>query len=1164
MKRSFYLSSIFTLVLIFFVAFSGLDRGLAQMNVTPVLNFLPGDETIGAAAVAQLAPAISRGGDISLVVWSDRRSSPAGVGSEYETANDIYAMRLDSLGNPLDNLPFVITQARANQDRPQVAWNGTHWLVVFESTGINGTGSYYEQSLAAVRVAPDGQVLDANPIPIFNAVPNITSWSVASDGTDWVLVFQGSAASNDIQAIRILANGQVQQPAVSLLPETYYLRFHLHLAYAQGIFLLTWADSPDTLGLRFDTNLNVLDATPFVVADDTAVSALTTNGSQFYVVYHKMQPDFSTVITGARISPDGTLLDNPGVNISLDHQPAPDTIASVAWDGINWQVSWAYNGAVSIARVNSEGQVLDPGGISITGPEAGQSAGDGTGGIHLIWTSFVYDQSDIVSAHISSNQVSTPSLTLSTGAPMQVYADFAVGSSGYMAVYRSDTDSAHRIHAHPLDINGNALTPEPIELESGDTIYGPGQPSVSWNGSVYLVTWNNNNGIVAQRIQQDGTLVDASPFVVIAAAIGPTDVAAVGDTFLVVGRKYGSYPQYLYPVAARVRGSDGAVLDTPPLYVGESYARSVAVTTFGDRWLTVWFSAYTHDDSVGSTAGNFVNIDGTLGTSFSIYGPYSMGGNGINEVSAASNGITALVLLSAEVTSGVETDLIGRLVNADGTIQSVLNLTPWVGNQYRPHAAWDGSQYVVAYTDQKNRFPQTIDPLDARGDLFGMRITGSGTIIDPQGFAFSSLPIAETHPNVIASDGVSLFAGSIMRNESPYSAYRVGYTRLGTGGNQWPVAVAQSNVMGGNIPLNVQFSSTGSTDPDGTLAAYSWDFGDGYTSTSANPAHTYNTPGSYVVSLMVTDDEGAVTTQALALNVTAPNQLPVTMASAAPQSGQPPLDVAFSARGSYDPDGRLGNFHWIFGDGTDTWGPTAYQTFYSPGVYTVTLTAYDDRGGSSTDTVTVYVGQPNQPPVAIASAAPLNGNGPLNVNFNSASSYDPDGTLTAYLWEFGDGNISTQANPTHTYPSQGSYQAVLTVTDNLGLTHSDSLTVSVYGVALPPDQTAVSAPGESVTYTLMVNYLGAEPNATFDVSVNITGAQWSVDAPATVGPIASGGSASLPVIVHVPAQAPSGAISVVEITLTSQGGTGLVTTSLLTTRVANRIFLPILLAQPSP
>jgi PKD repeat protein len=1164
MKRSLYLSSIFIPLLIFLVAFNGLDRGLAQTHAVPALTFLPGDETIGAASVAQLAPAISPGGDISLVVWSDRRSSPAGVGSEYETANDIYAMRLDSAGNPLDSLPFVITQATANQDRPQAVWNGTHWLVVFESTGINGTGSYYEQSLAAVRVAPDGQVLDAKPIPIFNPVPNITTWSVASDGTDWVLVFQGSAASNDIQAVRILANGQVQQPAVSLLAETYYLRFHLHLAYAQGVFLLTWADSPDTLGLRFDTNLNLLDTTPFVVADNTAVSALTTNGSQFYVVYHKLQPDFSTVVTGVRVSPDGTLLDNPGVNISSDHQPATDTITSVTWDGINWQVAWGYNGAVSIARVSSDGQVLDPGGISIAGPETGVSAGDGTGGIHLVWTSFAYDQSDIVSAHISSNQVSTPNHTLSTGAPMQIYTDFAVGSNGYMAVYRSDTDSAHRIHVHPLDVNGNALTPEPIELQSGDTIYGPGQPSVSWNGSLYLVTWGNNSGIVAQRVLQDGTLVDASPFVVIAAGIGPTDVAAVGDTFLVVGRKYGTYPQYLYPVAARVRGSDGAVLDTPPLYVGESYARSVAVTAFGDRWLTVWFSAYTHDDSVGSTAGNFVSADGTLDTSFSIYGPYSMGGNGINEVSAASNGITALVLLSAEVTSGVETDLIGRLVNADGTTQSVLNLTPWVGNQYRAHAAWDGSQYVVAYTDQKNRFPQTIDPLDARGDLYGMRITENGAILDPQGFAFSSLPIAETHPNVVASDGVSLFAGSMMRNEAPYMAYRVGYTRLGTGGNQWPVAVAQSNVMGGNIPLDVQFSSTGSTDPDGTLAAYSWDFGDGSTSTGANPAHTYNTPGNYVVSLVVTDDGGATTTQTLPLTVTSPNQLPVTIASASPQSGQPPLDVVFSARGSYDPDGRLGNFHWIFSDGTDNWGPISYQTFYLPGIYTVTLVAYDDRGGSSTDTVTVYVGQTNQPPVAAAAAVPLNGNGPLNVSFNSAGSYDPDGTLAAYLWDFGDGNTSTQANPTHSYTSQGVYQAELTVTDNLGLTQSDSLTITVYGVALPPDQSAVSRPGESVTYTLMVDYTGGEPNATFDVNMNITGAQWLVDAPATIGPIPSGGSASLPVTVHVPAQAASGETSVVEITLTSQGGTGLVTTSLLTTRVANRIYLPLLLQLANP
>lgn len=1164
MNYSIRFFSLFLLLVIFFTAFSGTKVSQAQTNVVPVLNFLPGDEVIGAAAVAQLAPAIGPGGDNFLVVWSDRRSSPPDGGSDYETANDIYGMRLDANGDPLDAVPFVVTQAPGNQDRPQVSWNGTHWLVAFETTGISGTGGYFEQTLAVVRVAPDGQVVDANPIPIFNAVPSIGTWAVASDGDGWVMAFLGSAASQDIQAVRILANGQVQPTPVSLLAETYYMRSNFHLAYADGVFLLTWADYSDTLGLRFDTALNVLDAVPFLVAAGTGISTLASNGSQFYVVRNKQQPDFSLVVTGTRISTAGVLLDGTGDSISGSNYPAADTITSVAWDGVNWQVSWAYNSAVSVARVNTAGDVLDPGGISVAGPVAGLSVGDGTGGIHLVWTLAATDQYDIVTAHISAAHTASPNRILSSGAPMQLFADFAVGTNGYMAAYRSDTDSAHRIHVHPLDLNGNPLTTEPIELESGDPIYGPSQPSVAWNGSLYLVTWGNSSGIVAQRVLQDGTLVDVAPFLVIAAGWGPTDVAAVGDTFLVVARKFGPYPQYLYPVAARVRGSDGAVLDST-LWVGESYARTVAVTAFGDRWLTVWFSAYTHDDSVGSTAGNFVNADGTLGTSFSIYGPYSLGGNGINLVAAASDGVTALVLQSAEVTSGVETDLIARQVNANGTLQPAVNLTPWEGNQYRPRAAWDGSQYVVSYTDQKNRFaPHTMDQLDARGDLFGMRITASGTIIDPQGFAFSSLPIAEAHSGVVAANGVSLFSGSIMRNEAPYVAYRVGYTRLGVGGNQWPVAIASTTDAGGNIPLTAQFSSTGSYDPDGTLAAYAWDFGDGSTSVSPNPSHTFTTPGNYVVKLVVTDNEGAATTQLLTVAVTAPNQLPVVMASASPLSGEPPLEVIFNARGSYDPDGRLGNFIWTFSDGYETFGPLASQTYYSPGIYTVTLTSYDNRGGMGTDTVTIYVGQSNLPPVAAASATPLTGNVPLEVTFSSASSHDPDGTLASYAWDFGDGNTSSQPNPVHTYTTNGIYQATLTVTDNLGLTDSDTLTITVNGVTLPPDQTGAGVPGEPVTYTLMVNYTGSDPSATFDIGVNITGAMWAYDVPASIGPIPSGGSVPLTVVVHVPATAASGEQSVMELTLTSQADAGVTTTSILTTKVGYRVFLPVLVASAQP
>jgi hypothetical protein len=113
-----------------------------------------------------------------LAVWSDKRSYPA-VNSlyyEFETAHDIYAMRLDASGNPIDAVPFVITQEAASQDNPQVVWNGTNWLVLFESYDLSGTGFYYQKSLEGVRVSPAGQVLDLVPIKIRGVTPSWSGW----------------------------------------------------------------------------------------------------------------------------------------------------------------------------------------------------------------------------------------------------------------------------------------------------------------------------------------------------------------------------------------------------------------------------------------------------------------------------------------------------------------------------------------------------------------------------------------------------------------------------------------------------------------------------------------------------------------------------------------------------------------------------------------------------------------------------------------------------------------------------------------------------------------------------------------------------------------------------------------------------------------------------
>jgi PKD repeat protein len=77
---------------------------------------------------------------------------------------------------------------------------------------------------------------------------------------------------------------------------------------------------------------------------------------------------------------------------------------------------------------------------------------------------------------------------------------------------------------------------------------------------------------------------------------------------------------------------------------------------------------------------------------------------------------------------------------------------------------------------------------------------------------------------------------------------------------------------------------------------------------------------------------------------------------------------------------------------------------------------------------------PNAAPVALASADVTRGKVPLVVNFSAADSHDPDGSIAGYAWDFGDGTLATDANPSHTYTVPGTYIAVLTVTDNQGLT----------------------------------------------------------------------------------------------------------------------------------
>lgn len=161
------------------------------------------------------------------------------------------------------------------------------------------------------------------------------------------------------------------------------------------------------------------------------------------------------------------------------------------------------------------------------------------------------------------------------------------------------------------------------------------------------------------------------------------------------------------------------------------------------------------------------------------------------------------------------------------------------------------------------------------------------------------------------------------------------------------------------------------------------------------------------------------------------NLAPTVIASANKYLGQAPLTVIFSGSSSTDPEGTLLTFSWTFGDGKTSNTPNPTNTYTTPGVYPAKLTVSDgtNTSYSSNLNITVTAVGVNLAPIAIATASPTNGTPPLTVTFASVGSYDPEGAPITYGWTFGDGTSSTQASPSHTYQTDGSYVAQLTVSD---------------------------------------------------------------------------------------------------------------------------------------
>jgi PKD repeat protein len=275
--------------------------------------------------------------------------------------------------------------------------------------------------------------------------------------------------------------------------------------------------------------------------------------------------------------------------------------------------------------------------------------------------------------------------------------------------------------------------------------------------------------------------------------------------------------------------------------------------------------------------------------------------------------------------------------------------------------------------------------------------------------------------------------------------------------NKPPVAALALSASTAYAPASITASTVGSTDPDGTIASSSINFGDGTVSVSGPSAtHSYSAPGTYTVTATVTDNAGASSSTSASVTIKAP-QVIVSSPTSGAQVTSP---VHVTATGF---SGNTVTAMQIYLDGAlvvTVKSPTLDTTVAAAaGTHSLVIKGWDSSGKNFFTTVQISVAQPNQPPVAALSLSATSLLQGASITASTSGSTDPDGSVVSSSINFGDGS-ATAVGPTaaHQYTTVGTYTLQAVVTDNNGAssTVSKALTVKPRFVSITSPTSATT------------------------------------------------------------------------------------------------------------
>ena len=548
----------------------------------------------------------------------------------------------------------------------------------------------------------------------------------------------------------------------TLVPAPGYQRYPA-VAFDGANFLVVWEDSRNysIFGARVTPQGTVLDPQGIVISQAAyrqESPALVFDGANFLVVWEDRRSDTSDIF-GARVTPQGTVLDPQGIVIS--QAASGQWFPAVAFDGANLLVVWedarSGSGFTDIygARVTPGGTVLDPSGLVIS-----QSANDqGSPALAFDGANFlVVWEDDRSYAEIYGARV-TPGGTvldpagfvISQAADAQLFPAVAFDGSNFLVVWEDGRSGSS------CDIYGARVTPAGTVLDpTGFVISWAGTiqwfPALGFDGTNFLVVWQDDrNGgyysdIYGARVTPGGTVLDPSGFVISQPANSQWYPALGfdGTNFLVAWQDDRSGEYYFDIYGARVTPG-GTVLDPSGFYISQAagWEKSPALGFDGTNFLVVWTDERNYPDTA-DIYGARVTPGGTMldPSGFLI----SQAAYGQCDPAIGYDGANFLVVWQDDRSGPDDPGIYGARVTPGGTVldPSGFYISQAGYGQYLPVLAFDGANFLVVWEDQRS----------SEYDIYGARVNTAGTVLDPSGIAISTATNGQLSP-AVAFDGTN-------------------------------------------------------------------------------------------------------------------------------------------------------------------------------------------------------------------------------------------------------------------------------------------------------------------------------------------------------------------------------------------------------------------------